>query len=146
MNFLLKTDKYTRNVLLVTGTVTLLYTFLILVFDSKSWLTLIPLNLSVFLVHFLAYKTSKITIEENDLIVGVFWIRKRISIDSIRAIEFNKSWSYSGSTIKVAMSKNNLIVHYNKFDEILIGPKDERLFIQELEKRNPEIMTKGEPR
>lgn len=146
MNFPLKKDKSTRNFYYIMGGILIAQTFLILLFDSSAFMLILGLNLLSALLPYIAYKSSKISIQGNQLIAKVYWISKKIDIEKIRYVEFNHSWSYSGSSIKVAISKNNLILHYEKYEELLVGPADELTFINELRKINPEIYTKGEPK
>ncbi|MCT4562250.1 MAG: PH domain-containing protein [Crocinitomicaceae bacterium] len=146
MKFQLKTDRSTRNFVAITLGIYLLCISAVLIFDRENYLLLIWITLFSTLFHYLVYKTSKIEINEDMLLGSVMGFKKRIKISDIRYIEYNHSWSYAGSNMKIAISKHNLIVHFGKFDEILLGPADEETFIKELQKINPEIYTKGEPR
>ncbi|NHM01964.1 PH domain-containing protein [Flavobacterium difficile] len=80
-------------------------------------------------------KTTRYIIIENQLIVKSTWIvNERIDISKITKIE--KSNSVLSSP---ALSLDRLSVRYNKYDEVLISPKEKKAFIDELLKANPNI-------
>ena len=84
-------------------------------------------------------KTTQYIINENQLIVKSTWIvNQRIDISKITKIE--KSNSILSSP---ALSLDRLLVRYNKYDEILISPKEKIEFIDELLKINPNIEIKN---
>lgn len=84
-------------------------------------------------------KTTQYIINENQLIVKSTWIvNERIDIFKITKIE--KSNSILSSP---ALSLDRLLVRYNKFDEVLISPKEKKEFIDELLKINPAIEIKN---
>lgn len=80
-------------------------------------------------------KTTRYIIIENQLIVKSTWIvNERIGISKIT--KFEKSNSVLSSP---ALSLDRLSVRYNKYDEVLISPKEKKAFIDELLKANPNI-------
>jgi hypothetical protein len=84
-------------------------------------------------------KTTQYIINENQLIVKSTWIvNERIAISKITKIE--KSNSILSSP---ALSLDRLLVRYNKYDEVLISPKEKKEFIDELLKINPTIEVKN---
>ena len=84
-------------------------------------------------------KTTQYIINENQLIVKSTWIvNERIDISKITKIE--KSNSILSSP---ALSLDRLLVRYNKYDEVLISPKEKIEFINELLKINPNIEIKN---
>ena len=84
-------------------------------------------------------KTTQYIINENQLIVKSTWIvNQRIDISKITKIE--KSNSILSSP---ALSLDRLLVRYNKYDEVLISPKEKKEFIDELLKINPNIEIKN---
>lgn len=84
-------------------------------------------------------KTTQYIINENQLIVKSTWIvNERIDISKIKKIE--KSNSILSSP---ALSVDRLLVRYNKYDEVLISPKEKKEFIDELLKINPAIEIKN---
>lgn len=94
------------------------------------------IGLSVFVGLILIFsKTTRYIIIENQLIVKSTWIvNERIDISKITKIE--KSNSVLSSP---ALSLDRLSVRYNKYDEVLISPKEKKAFIDELLKANPNI-------
>ena len=88
---------------------------------------------------FILSKTTQYIINENQLIVKSTWIvNERIDISKITKIE--KSNSILSSP---ALSLDRLLVRYNKYDEVLISPKEKIEFINELLKINPAIEIKN---
>ena len=84
-------------------------------------------------------KTTQYIINENQLIVKSTWIvNERIDISKITKVE--KSNSILSSP---ALSLDRLLVRYNKYDEVLISPKEKKEFIDELLKINPTIEIKN---
>lgn len=99
-----------------------------------EWIGLLGLGVVVGLILVFS-KTTRYIINENQLIVKSTWIvNERIEISKIKKIE--KSNSILSSP---ALSLERLRIRYNKFDEILISPKEKKEFIDELLKINPTI-------
>lgn len=72
---------------------------------------------------------------KNQLIVKSTWIvNERIGISKIT--KFEKSNSVLSSP---ALSLDRLSVRYDKYEEVLISPKEKKAFIDELLKANPNI-------
>jgi hypothetical protein len=94
------------------------------------------IGLSVVVVLILIFsKTTRYIINENQLIVKSTWIvNERIDIFKITKIE--KSNSVLSSP---ALSLDRLSIRYNKYDEVLISPKEKKAFIDALLKVNPNI-------
>jgi len=65
-------------------------------------------------------------------------LRGKIEIANIRKVEHWNKW-YVTSFIKPALGNDGFIIHYNKFDDIFISPKNKEDFIAALRKINPEI-------
>jgi hypothetical protein len=99
-----------------------------------EWIGLLGLVVVVMLVLIFS-KTTRYIINENQLIVKSTWIvNERIDISKITKIE--KSNSILSSP---ALSLDRLRIRYNRFDEILISPKEKKEFIDVLLKINPSI-------
>jgi Bacterial PH domain len=101
---------------------------------QKAWAGLaIHLLVILFIVHLIT--TTFYQLEGKSLrIKSGFIINKLIMIDSIRKIQ--KSNSLFSSP---AASLDRLEIFYNKYDSILISPKDKQKFLAELQKINPTI-------
>ena len=83
-------------------------------------------------------KTTQYIINYNALIVKSFWIINcKIEISKITTIEKSKSIISSP-----ALSLDRLRIRYNKYDEVLISPKERIEFIDDLIKINPNIEIK----
>lgn len=83
-------------------------------------------------------KTTKYSIEGNQLTVKCFWIiNDRIEISKIRKIEKTNSILSSP-----ALSLDRIAIFYNKFDEVYISPKAKQAFIANLLEINPNIEVK----
>lgn len=65
-------------------------------------------------------------------------IRGKIDIGTIRKIEHQQGW-ISTSLLKPSLDKDGLYIHYNKFDDIYLSPKDKEAFVNYLLKINPKI-------
>jgi Bacterial PH domain len=103
-----------------------------------EWIGLLGLGAVVGFVLILS-KTTKYIINENQLIVKSTWIvNERIDISKITKVE--KSNSILSSP---ALSLDRLLVRYNKYDEIIISPKEKKEFIDELLKINSAIEIKN---
>lgn len=99
-----------------------------------EWIGLLGLGVVVGLILVFS-KTTRYIINENQLIVKSTWIvNERIDISKITKIE--KSNSVLSSP---ALSLDRLRIRYNKYDEILISPKEKKEFTDELLKINPNI-------
>lgn len=103
-----------------------------------EWIGLLGLTGVVGFILILS-KTTQYIINENQLVIKSTWIvNERIDISKITKIE--KSNSILSSP---ALSLDRLLVRYNKYDEVLISPKEKKEFIDELLKINPAIEIKN---
>jgi len=84
----------------------------------------------LFLIFFL-FKSIQYKIEGESL--TIWW--KKIDIKTIKKVYATKNPLSSP-----ALSLDRIAVVYNKFDEVLISPKERADFIQELLKINPNIV------
>lgn len=103
--------------------------------EGGSWVELWGL-LAVWLalgMFFLAIlKTTYYTITETQLVCHFLGFKKRIALDQIRKIEPQRGL-YAG--LKLSTAWKGIVVHYGKWDDILISPADETAFIQEIKQR-----------
>lgn len=98
-----------------------------------SAITLIILVLIGFMIHKTEYSIS-----ENSLnIKSGFLVNKKIDVKSIRRIESSKSMITAP-----ALSRDRILLRYNKFDDILISPKEKEQFVKHLLTINPDIEVK----
>ena len=68
-------------------------------------------------------------------------IKGEIPIQKIRKIEYNNS-IFVAITLKLGWSHKGIIIHYNKFDDLYISPKNRDEFTFELTQLNPDITIK----
>jgi hypothetical protein len=87
----------------------------------------------VLLVFYFLSKTIQYKIEDENLVI---W-KTKINIQSIRKI-----YKTRNPLSSPAMSLDRIAIVYNKFDEVLISPKEREEFITELLKINPNIEVK----
>jgi hypothetical protein len=84
------------------------------------------LVLSIFIVWILP-KTTRYTFLEEHLLCQSMGFKKRIAYSSLRSIEPANGF-YAGW--KMSTAWKCLVIHYNKYDELLISPENETLFIE----------------
>ncbi|NNT70588.1 PH domain-containing protein [Flavobacterium sp. IMCC34852] len=97
---------------------------------SKDYVVF-SVSFGVLSLVFLMFKSIKYKIDGENLII--WW--KKIDIKSIKKI-----YSTHNPLSSPALSLDRIAVVYNKYDEVLISPKEREAFIQELLKVNPNIM------
>lgn len=106
-------------------------------FYDENW---IGFAFILFVVAFIAYmfSTTFYIIENKKVFIkcGIFY---NLSIDIASIKRISDSYNIISSP---ALSFNRLEILYNKFDTILISPKDKLRFIEAIEKINPEIEKK----
>ena len=106
-------------------------------FQEKNWIgILIPITISGFILHMVL--TTKYTIENDNLNVKCgFLYNQNIDIKTIRKVsETNNILSSPAPSI------DRLEIIYNKFDSVLVSPKDKLGFINHLKNINPIIEVK----
>jgi hypothetical protein len=85
---------------------------------------------------YLFLRTTFYTIDEEYLVCHIFGFKKRIRVSEIRRIEPQKGF-YAG--LKINTAWKGLVVSYGKWDEILISPAQEQLFIETIKAKNPTL-------
>jgi hypothetical protein len=80
--------------------------------------------------------TTKFIISDTELICKTFYWKKSIPLNLIRKVE-KQTNLFAGW--KISTAYKGVIVHYNKYDELLISPENELGFINELNKRIDKI-------
>ena len=78
----------------------------------------------------------KYIISNNQLIIKDFLEKKEIDIQTIHKIE-DKKFAFTKYSWKSL--EKGLLIHYNKYDDVLISPKEKQKFINELLYINPNI-------
>lgn len=105
--------------------------------DTIIWTgVLINLLTLAFISH--TFFSTKYIIENDSLIIKCsFFYKKKIAIHSITKVEESRSILSSPTP-----SLDRLEIIYNKFDSILISPKDKQEFLDHLQAINPQITIK----
>ena len=75
------------------------------------------------------YKTTFFRLDENYLFCKSLIFTKKIPYSSIRKVE-KQQGIYAG--IKFSTAWKGLVVHYNKYDELLISPENEEIFLEKI--------------
>ena len=103
-------------------------------FNARPYF-IIPLLIPLALILWI-YIDTYYEIKDNYLIYRSAFLRGKIDIHKIREIQKNKTlWS----GVKPALSKNGLIIKFNKYDEVYIAPTDNEEMVDDLISINPKI-------
>ena len=81
----------------------------------------------------IAFMFSKIKYEIDEKILKIWWIK--VEIHTIR-----KNYKTRNPLTSPALSLDRIAIVYNKYDEVLISPKDKKKFVEALLKINPTIL------
>ena len=85
------------------------------------------------LFHFIVKSTFYTFIDNETLVCQtMYFFKKTISVSSIRRFEKSNGF-YAG--LKMSTAWRCLIIHYDTYEELLISPENEELFIAEVERR-----------
>ena len=105
-------------------------------FGLDSWFgsfLLWALTIYMFSLTFL----TRYVIEGESLTVFYgFFMKRRIPVSTISSVRPTRSLLASP-----ALSLRRLAISYNKYDEILVSPKDQEAFVAMLKALNPHILT-----
>ena len=84
------------------------------------------------LLFYLIVKTTYFIFEEYQLVCRSLFFKRSIPYSDIKKIEKQKGL-YVG--FKMSTAWKGIVVHYNKYDELLVSPEREEEFIQEIQNR-----------
>ncbi len=84
------------------------------------------------LLFYLIVKTTYFVFEEYQLVCRSLFFKRSIFYSDIKKIEKQKGL-YVG--FKMSTAWKGLVVHYNKYDELLVSPEREEEFIQDIQHR-----------
>jgi len=98
---------------------------------SVIWVFLIVLTFLA-LLFISIYKTTYLRLDRHNLFCKSLVFKKEIPYSSIRKVE-KQQGIYVG--IKFSTAWKGIIVHYNKYDELLISPENEEIFIAKIHER-----------
>ena len=121
---------------LVVAFIFVLFSFILYSIDLKkdTFGFCITLGIQILIMLFFigSALTTKFTISSSELICGTFYWKKRIPFTSIRKVE-KQIGLFAGW--KISTANKGVIIHYNKYDELLISPDREQIFISEINNR-----------
>lgn len=108
---------------------------------EKSLIPILILSGFLLFLFSILYATTYYKIENEQVIISMFFYITKINISEIRRIK------HSNSLIKTNLYKpgfhyKGIEIEYNKYDDIFISPKNNELFINQLLQRNPNIEIK----
>ena len=107
--------------------------------DKSSILGLGGVFLFLIVLFISIQNSTSFLIKENVLVCRMLFFKKTIDISSIRSIE-NSNGLYVGWKMNTAW--HCIVIKYNKYDELLISPMNEKQFVNTLIQLNPEINDK----
>jgi hypothetical protein len=84
------------------------------------------------------YKSTYFRLDQHNLFCKSLIFKKEIPYSSIRKVE-KQQGIYAG--VKFSTAWKGIIVHYNKYDELLISPENEEIFIAKMHERIEGIST-----
>jgi energy-coupling factor transporter transmembrane protein EcfT len=98
---------------------------------SVIWVFLIVLTFLA-LLFISIYKTTYFSLDQHNLFCKSLIFKKEIPYSSIRKVE-KQQGIYAG--VKFSTAWKGIIVHYDKYDELLISPENEEFFISKIQER-----------
>jgi energy-coupling factor transporter transmembrane protein EcfT len=98
---------------------------------SVIWVFLIVLTFLA-LLFISIYKTTYFRLDQHNLFCKSLIFKKEIPYSSIRKVE-KQQGIYAG--VKFSTAWKGIIVHYDKYDELLISPENEEFFISKIQER-----------
>jgi hypothetical protein len=122
----------------------IVFLFVLLLYSGISLFTIIYeddcsviwvfLNVLTFLalLFISIYKTTYFRLDQHNLFCKSLIFKKEIPYSSIRKVE-KQQGIYAG--VKFSTAWKGIIVHYNKYDELLISPENEEIFIAKIHER-----------
>ena len=98
---------------------------------SVIWVFLIVLTFLA-LLFISIYKTTYFRLDQHNLFCKSLIFKKEIPYSAIKKVE-KQQGIYAG--VKFSTAWKGIIVHYNKYDELLISPENEEIFIVKIQER-----------
>ncbi len=103
--------------------------------DDSKWWVIATLMVVLLFMMWIWYGTEY-SIYNTVLKITSGPIKKTIPVRTIHKIEVGKTMWVG---LKLGLSTKGLIIHYNKYDEIYITPKNTKKFIKQLKSINKQI-------
>ena len=108
-------------------------------------MVLVPIGILILLLSVLitvGFFTTYYEIQENLLIVSMFFYKTKIKISEIRSIKYSNSIMKT-NFYKPGFHHKGIEIVYHKYDDIFISPEKRDQFITKLLKINPNITIKN---
>ena len=133
MVFKTRVDQFYK---LVVAFIFLLFSFILYTIDFKKdtfgFCFTLGIQILIMLFFIGSALTTKFTISSTELICETFFWKKIIPLNSFRKVE-KQTGLFAGW--KISTAYKGVIIHYNKYDELLISPDREQIFISEINNR-----------
>jgi len=111
----------------------------VLMIVNGIWGSVLFVSLVMFFVIYMFLSTNYTITNDKKLIVKAgFLINRTIDVNAIKKITSTRN-----PIASPAASFDRLLISYNKFDSIIISPKNKKEFIEELRRMNPAINVEG---
>ncbi len=121
---------------LVVAFIFLLFSFILYTIDFKKdtfgFCFTLGIHILIMLFFIGSALTTKFTISSTELICETFFWKKIIPLNSFRKVE-KQTGLFAGW--KISTAYKGVIIHYNTYDELLISPDREQIFISEINNR-----------
>ena len=111
-------------------------TFGLFSFGWDSWFGSFMLWALTIYMFSLTFLTRYVIEGESLSVFYGFFMKRRIPVSTISSVRSTRS-----PLASPALSLHRLSINYNKYDEILVSPKDQEAFVAMLKALNPHILT-----
>ena len=104
-------------------------------------MVLAPIGILILLLSVLitvTFFTTYYEIQENLLVVSMFFYKTKIKISEIRSIKYSNSIMKT-NFYKPGFHQRGIEIVYHKYDDIFISPNNRDQFIEQLIEQNPTI-------
>lgn len=101
------------------------------------------ISIFLFILIFIGYITTYYKIENDYLIISMFYYKTKIKISDITSIHYSNSFIKT-NLYKPGFHQKGLEILYKNYNDIYISPINKELFIQELKNQNQTIEIKTE--
>ena len=107
---------------------------------QQETVSLIPTMILLLVCAFIVWVLldTRYVIRNNKLLYRSGPFRGGFDISKIRKIEYFSGYNIPTS-IKPALDFKGFIIHYNRFDDVYVSPKNANVFLETLQKLNPKI-------
>lgn len=122
------------NLFLVLTLLPILFSLIFFINKGGLMPIIVTLLVAVFIISIL-FSTNYTIIDESIIVKSSFLLNMKIDIKSIKKIVTSKSWEKAP-----ANSMDRIEISYNKYETVIISPKDKEDFVKMLLEINPNIV------